>query len=78
MFPNPASGYVKVILPAQSAGKPVTVSLLTIDGKIIMVQKTAYAEKEEMLNVSGLSNGKYIIRVDFEKGFNSKTLNVIH
>lgn len=78
VYPNPAKDIVKLRLSPGMVNKPVEISILTIDGKLIMVQKTAYAEKEEMLNVSGLPAGKYIIRVDFEKGFNSKTINVIH
>lgn len=77
-YPNPASDLLKLSLPANMVNKPLNISLLTMDGKLIMVQKSAYAEKEEMLDVSALPNGKYIIRLKNEKEFACKTVQVIH
>lgn len=78
VFPNPASGIVKVSVPSSMVNKPLLISILTVDGKLLMVQKSAYAEKQEMLDVSGFASGKYVLRVENEKGFASKTLQVIH
>lgn len=77
-YPNPARDILKVSIPANMVNKPVDISLLAIDGKLIMVQRSAFAEKEEMFDVSNLPNGKYIIRLKNEKGFNCKTIQVLH
>ena len=58
--------------------KPVEISILTIDGKLIISQKSAYAEREEVFDVSGFANGKYIVRLKSEKEFACKTIQVLH
>ncbi len=78
VYPNPAKDILKLTLPQGMVNKPVEISILSIDGKLIMSQKSAYAEKEEVFDVSGFANGKYIIRLKSEKEFACKTIQVIH
>ncbi len=78
VYPNPARNILKISLPQSMVNKPVVISVLTVDGKLIMVQKSAWAEKEEAFDVSTYPNGKYIFRVENDKGFTSQSVQVIH
>lgn len=78
VYPNPARNILKVSLPQDMVNKPLIISVLTVDGKLIMVQKSAWAEKEQVFDVSSFSNGKYILRIENDKGFTSITVQVIH
>ena len=77
-YPNPAKDILKLTLPQGMVNKPVEISILTIDGKLIISQKSAYAEREEVFDVSGFANGKYIVRLKSEKEFACKTIQVLH
>ncbi len=67
--PNPAQGKVYVTLKGYTGN--VTIQVQSVDGKILRAEKLQVASMksaQQLLNVSGLANGIYFIRVMDEKG----------
>ncbi|MGB1041336.1 MAG: T9SS type A sorting domain-containing protein, partial [Flavobacteriales bacterium] len=62
LYPNPSSDYVII-----SINSPLTYdySVINVDGKLI---KNGKITKQKNIDVSNLSNGVYIIRVNDENG----------
>ncbi|MBS1570668.1 MAG: T9SS type A sorting domain-containing protein [Bacteroidetes bacterium] len=62
MYPNPASGQVNIIYPGLTG--EATVSVLSEDGRLMESFEVGETkDARSTLNVSGLDNGIYLIRV---------------
>ncbi len=77
VYPNPATDEVRVTFAAAMINKPVVMSVLSMDGKLVQVQRTAAASQTETLNVSRLSSGKYLLQILAGDEQINKTIEVI-
>ena len=59
VYPNPASDRLHLVLPGNA--EPVSVTVLDVRGAVV---NTARYEGNGVLNVSGLANGLYVVRVN--------------
>ncbi len=71
VYPNPASGQVNISFSKADLGK-TKVSLLTVDGKLLLEKDGGNAGANVQLNTSGLAAGLYIVQVKTEAGVFSK------
>jgi hypothetical protein len=63
IYPNPAKDILHITFAAGSINKSATISVITMDGKIMYQKNIAKLSQTETLDVSKLANGCYIIRV---------------
>ncbi|MEJ6791803.1 MAG: endonuclease [Lacinutrix sp.] len=68
MFPNPTNGNSVTIL----SNKDLAVEVFDILGKKVKVQDITSTQKK--LNISGLSKGVYLVKINSEKGITTKKL----
>ena len=59
VYPNPASDRLHLVLPGNA--EPVSVTVLDVRGAVV---STARYEGNGVLNVAGLANGLYVVRVN--------------
>jgi SdrD B-like domain/Secretion system C-terminal sorting domain len=77
VFPNPARVEVNITLTAAMVNKAATISILSIDGKLVSAKQLVAASQTETINVSTLASGKYIIRIITGNEVINKTIEVI-
>ncbi len=77
VYPNPAKDVVNITLTASIINKAASISVVTIDGKLLLSKKIAKANQTEIINVSGFANGKYFLRIVTENEVINKTIEVI-
>lgn len=70
IYPNPTTEYFKLELPAELLGKKITLSVYDASGKMVKTFKIS-----ETYNVSDLSKGIYLVKVN--DGKNLKTVTLI-
>jgi parallel beta helix pectate lyase-like protein/type IX secretion system substrate protein len=78
-YPVPAVGIVSIPI-LESIDNPVRIQITTIDGKIVLSQSiNGNFKNKDIINldISGLSNGKYILSIITKKQKSSKPLIVI-
>lgn len=72
IYPNPAKDKIQV----SGAFENAQVQLFTADGR--MVYKSAKETKQANINVFGLENGVYILKINSQKGTITKKVNIMH
>jgi hypothetical protein len=77
VFPNPARVEVNITLTAAMINKAAIISILSIDGKLVISKQLVAASQTETINVSTLASGKYIIRIVTNNDAINKTIEVI-
>ncbi len=77
VYPNPTADRVNITFTAAMINKPVVMSLLSVDGRLIMTQKTAAAGQTETIYVSRIAAGKYILQIAAGNELINKTIEVI-
>jgi SdrD B-like domain/Secretion system C-terminal sorting domain len=78
IYPNPVStGVVNISLTGSMIGKSATVSILSMDGKLISQQQIANTSQTETIDVSRLANGSYVVRLITTTEVVNKTIQVI-
>jgi hypothetical protein len=77
VFPNPARVEVNITLTAAMVNKAATISVLSIDGKLVATRQLVAASQTETINVSKLAGGKYILRIVTPNEVINKTIEVI-
>jgi SdrD B-like domain/Secretion system C-terminal sorting domain len=77
VFPNPAKIEVNVTLTPAMINKAATISVISIDGRLMTVQKVSAASQIETIDVSKMANGKYIVRIVTGNEVINKTIEVI-
>ncbi len=78
IYPNPAStGVVNITLTGSMIGKAATVSIISMDGKLISQQKIVSAAQTETLDVSKLAKETYVVRIVTDTEVVNKTIEVI-
>lgn len=63
IFPNPSRELANVRLPEKMIGKAITIEVLDTEGRRIATQQLKNAKAVETLSLTGMSSGKYLIRV---------------
>lgn len=62
-YPNPVSSELRVTLPSNWQGKKVSYQVLNNSGQLAINKQASSSSQTEILNVSGLPTGFYIVRV---------------
>ncbi|RYZ49260.1 MAG: T9SS type A sorting domain-containing protein [Sphingobacteriales bacterium] len=63
LYPNPASEAAGIVLPGNRAGK-ASIILRDVTGREVMRQTARFnAGQRQQINISGLSNGMYLVQV---------------
>lgn len=62
LYPNPSSESVQVVLPA-AATEALTLELFTADGRIVHQSHLPVGALQQLINVTALSRGTYIVRL---------------
>jgi Secretion system C-terminal sorting domain/SdrD B-like domain len=65
-YPNPVSNEIHITIPAEWQNKKVMYEIYTATGRIVKRIETVSSSQTETMNVSSLSSGFYIVRVNFE------------
>jgi SdrD B-like domain/Secretion system C-terminal sorting domain len=76
VYPNPAVDIVNISLTGTMVNKVTTVSILSMDGKVLSQQRITNTGQTETINVSTLANGSYIVRLVTENEVVNKTIVV--
>ncbi len=78
IYPNPVStGVINITLTGNMINKLATVSILSMDGKLISQQQIANTNQTETIDVSRLANGSYVVRLIAENEVINKMIQVI-
>jgi hypothetical protein len=77
VYPNPVREEVNITLTAAIVNKAATISILSIDGKLVSAKQLVAASQTETINVSKLASGKYIVRIVTNNEVINKTIEVI-
>ncbi len=77
VYPNPSVDLVNITLTGNMLNKPATLSILSLDGKILSQQKIVSLGQTESLDVSGITNGTYIVRLVSNDEVINKTIHVL-
>ena len=66
VYPNPSSNELKIHIENPNENTQLSVSIFSIEGKLIKnstVNKTIPSDHEEVINISDLANGTYIVQI---------------
>ena len=78
IYPNPVStGVVNITLTGSVIGKTATISILSMDGKLISTHRIARVAQTETMDVNKLASGKYVVRIVTDNEVINKTIDVI-
>jgi SdrD B-like domain/Secretion system C-terminal sorting domain len=78
IYPNPVqTGVINITLTGNMIGKSATVSIVSMDGKLISQQQIANTNQTETIDVSKLASGSYIVRLITNTEVVNKTIQVI-
>jgi hypothetical protein len=78
IYPNPAStGVINITLTGSMVNKSATVSILSMEGKLISQQQIVKTSQTETIDVSWLASGSYIIKIISDNEVVNKTIQVI-
>ena len=77
VYPNPAKNIIYLKLPENLINKKVTISLRSMDGKLLFTDKMFAAGQTAMIDVSKFANGKYHIRIATNADVIYKLIEVI-
>jgi SdrD B-like domain/Secretion system C-terminal sorting domain len=78
IYPNPATkGVINITLTGNMINKAATVSILSMDGKLISQQQIVKTSQTETIDVSTLASGSYIVRLVTENEVVNKTIQVV-
>ena len=77
VYPNPDKNIFCVKLPLNLFNKKVTISLRSMDGKLLFTDKMFTAGQTAIIDVSKFANGKYYIRIATNADVFNKLIEVI-
>lgn len=77
IYPNPAKSNAYVTISNNLINKPAILSLLSIDGKLIWLNKISALSQTEMIPLENIAAGKYILRLKTGDNIISSTISVI-
>ena len=77
-FPNPATNDLELKVRHDLVDQPGRISVFASDGKRIFEMKIGKLREKEHIDISHLSTGSYLIRMENKSGFSSRIVQVIH
>lgn len=77
VYPNPVDRYVNVAFSNNLINKPATISLITLDGKVLFQRNISRLSQKEVIDVSVFGSGKYILRIAINNEVITKSIEVI-
>lgn len=77
VYPNPAKDIINITLSSVYVNKPTSISIISVDGRVLATQKTTASNQTETVDVSRLAAGKYFLRIVTETEVVNKTIEVI-
>jgi Secretion system C-terminal sorting domain len=77
VYPNPAMDVVNITITGNMVNKEATITILSMDGKVMSQQKIANIGQTEAIDVSKLASGSYIVRIVTNSEVINKTIQVI-
>jgi hypothetical protein len=78
VYPNPAyTNTVNVSLTGSMTGKAATITVLSIDGKVVATKNVAVTSQTETIDISRLANGSYIVKVSTAVEVNNTKLEIM-
>jgi hypothetical protein len=77
VYPNPVKDIVNITLTGPMINKPAVIAVLSMDGKLLQVQKTVAASQTETISVKGFAAGKYMVQITTAGEVINKTITVI-
>jgi hypothetical protein len=78
IYPNPVqTGVINITLTGNMIGKSATVSILSMDGKLISQLQIANTNQTETIDVSRLASGSYVVRLITNTEVVNKTIQVM-
>jgi hypothetical protein len=77
MYPIPANSFVNITFSTGMINKPATISVLSIDGRLMQQQTIPALSQTETINVSKLAAGKYIVRMLINNEVINRQIEVI-
>ncbi len=77
VYPNPAKNLVNIGLKGNMIGKPIAISLIAMDGKIVRFIKLISAQATESMELNNIANGKYQLRIATDKEVVNKVVEVL-
>ena len=77
VYPNPAKNLVNIGLKGNMIGKPVTISLIAMDGKMVKFIKLISAQATESMELNNIAIGKYQLRIATDKEVVNKVVEVL-
>ncbi|MBL0145588.1 MAG: carboxypeptidase regulatory-like domain-containing protein [Chitinophagaceae bacterium] len=77
IYPNPTSDVVNITLTVAMVNKAATITVVSIDGRVVANKQITAASQTEVMDVSKLASGKYIVRIITEAEVINKQVEVI-
>lgn len=77
VYPNPVKDNLNITVAGNMVNKPATVTIVAMDGKVMLQQRFSVMNQTETLNTSALGSGKYIVRIITDAEVINKTIEVI-
>jgi SdrD B-like domain/Secretion system C-terminal sorting domain len=78
IYPTPVSNAeVNITLTGNMVGKTITVSLISMEGKLMSQQRIINSSQTETIDVSKLANGNYILKIMTDAEVLNKTIQVM-
>jgi trimeric autotransporter adhesin len=77
VYPNPAKVEVNLTLTGSMINKAATISVISVEGKVLSTKRLTAASQTEVVDVSQFASGKYIIRIVTNNEVINKTIEVI-
>jgi hypothetical protein len=77
VYPNPAKNILNIVLKENMIGKPLTIYLIAMDGKIVKTRQLLSAMATETIELSNTATGKYQLRIATDKEVMNKIVEVI-
>ncbi|MGF2412495.1 MAG: T9SS type A sorting domain-containing protein, partial [Ferruginibacter sp.] len=77
VYPNPAYNNVNVTVTANMVNKPALITIIAVDGRVILQKQTKAISQTEVFDVSNLAKGQYYLRITTESEVINKAFVVI-
>jgi hypothetical protein len=77
VYPNPVKNILNIVLKESMIGKPLTIYLIAMDGKIVKTRQLLSAMATETIELSNTATGKYQLRIATDKEVMNKIVEVI-
>jgi hypothetical protein len=77
LYPIPANTSLNITVSAGMVNKPATISILSIDGRLMLQQTIPAISQTETINVSRLASGKYIVNININNEIINRQIEVI-